>query len=45
MAEKSISKFPQYFAANDLKDVYFQEVFYFLPSIEENSIQLELRIV
>ena len=26
MAEKNMSKFPQCLAANDLKDVYFQEV-------------------
>ena len=37
MAEKSMSKFPQYLAANDLKDVYFQEVFDFLGSIEEKK--------
>ena len=33
MAEKSMIKFPQYLAANDLKDVYFQKVFDFLGSI------------
>ena len=37
MAEKSMSKFPQYLAANDLKDVYFQEVFDFLGSVEEKN--------
>ena len=37
MAEKSMSKFSQYSAANNLKDVYFQEVFDFLGSIEENK--------
>ena len=37
MAEKSMSKFPQYLAANDLKNVYFQEVFDFLGSIEEKK--------
>ena len=36
MAEKSMSKFPQYLAANDLMDVYFQ-VFEFLGSIEEEK--------
>ena len=35
MAEKSMSKFPQYLAANYLKDVYFQEVFDFLGSIDK----------
>ena len=45
MAEKSMSKFPQYFAANDLMDVYFQKVFDFLGSIEEKSIQVDLRIL
>ena len=37
MAEKSMSKFPQYLVANHLKDVYFQEVFDFLASIEEKK--------
>ena len=45
MAEKSMSKFSQCLAANDLKDVYFQEVFDFLGSIEEKSIQVDLRIL
>ena len=35
MAKKSKSRFPQYLAVNDLKDIYFQEVFDFLASIEE----------
>ena len=42
MAEKSMSKFPQYLAANDLKDVYFQEVFDFLGSIEEKKYPSKL---
>ena len=42
MAEKSISKFPQYLAANDLKDVYFQEVFDFLASIKEKKYSSRL---
>ena len=29
MVEKCMSKFPSYLAANDLKDVYSQEVFDF----------------
>ena len=37
MAEKSMSKFPQYLAANDLKDFYFQEVFDIMGSIEEKK--------
>ena len=45
MAEKSMSKFHQYLAANILKDVYFQEVFDFLAYIKEKSIQVELRIL
>ena len=34
MAEKSMSKFSQYLAANNLKDLYFQQVFYFWHQIE-----------
>ena len=45
MAQKIMSKFPQYLAANDLKDVYFQEVLDLLASIEEKSIQVDLRIL
>ena len=37
MAEKNMSKFLQYLAANDLKYDYFQEVFDFLGSIEEKK--------
>ena len=37
MAEKSFSKFPQYLASNDLKDVYFQKVFNFLAFVEEKN--------
>ena len=44
MVEKSMSKFPQYLAANDLKDVYFQEVFIFLHLLKKKSIQVDLRI-
>ena len=45
MAEKIMSKFTQYLAANDLKKAYFQEVFDFLTSIEDKSIQVDLRIL
>ena len=46
MAEKSMSKFSQYLAANDLKDVYFQKVNWFsainwikkYPSILEDTL-------
>ena len=40
-----MSKFHQYLAANDLKKDYFQEVFNFLTSIEDKSIQVDLRIL
>ena len=42
MAEKSMSKFPQYLTANDLKDVYFQEDFDFLASIEVKKYPIRL---
>ena len=45
MVEKSMSKFLQYLAANDLKDAYFQEIFDFLAFIKEKSIQVDLRIL
>ena len=37
-----MSKFTQYLSANDLKDVYFQEVFDFLGSIEEKKYPSKL---
>ena len=41
MAEKSKTKFSQYLAANDLKDVYFQEVFDFLYLLKKYLSRLE----
>ena len=41
MAEKSMSKFPQYLAANDLKDAYFLLIFWDL--LKKKSIQVDLR--
>ena len=35
MAEKSMSKFFEYLAKKDLKDVYFQEVFDFLAILKK----------
>ena len=42
MALKSMSKFPQHLAVNDIKDVYFKDFFYFLTSIEEEKYSSRL---
>ena len=44
MDKKSIIKFPQYLASNDLKDVYFQKIICFLASCWRKNIQVYFKL-